>query len=190
MKFLRNIKEIGRKILIAISIVVLFQFGSAKPVQASDKWGGVLLDPIISLITSLGDGILSLIHRFVMGQEQAYYKIDTTMSILQKIISVVVGILVGIAVVAAVVLTLGSAGALLAGVLPALASTITAVTTTVAIVLGARSWVACGSKCVLLQIFGQINLYCHCIQFRRKKSSEEIYCFLMWISSIHRMKFM
>ena len=146
MKFLRNIKEIGRKILIAISIVVLFQFGSAKPVQASDDWGGVLLDPIISLITSLGDGILSLIHRFVMGQQQAYYKIDTTMSILQKIISVVVGILVGIAVVAAVVLTLGSAGALLAGVLPALASTITAVTTTVAIVLGVAAGLATGAS--------------------------------------------
>ncbi len=56
MKFFEN-KKIWKKIVIMLLLVLLFQFGLATPVQATDDegFGGILLSPIVSLIVALGD---------------------------------------------------------------------------------------------------------------------------------------
>lgn len=58
MKFFEN-KKICKKIVIMILMVLLFQFGFATPVRATDDndegVGGILLSPIVSLFVALGD---------------------------------------------------------------------------------------------------------------------------------------
>ncbi len=72
MKFFTN-KSIWSKIIIILIFVILFEFVVAKPVQADDDFvtfGGTLVSPIAGLFVALGDGMTSVMHEWIMGQEQ------------------------------------------------------------------------------------------------------------------------
>lgn len=54
MKIFTN-QKIWKKIVIALLIVMMFQFFTASPVRAEDGIGGKLMEPIIDLVVWIGD---------------------------------------------------------------------------------------------------------------------------------------
>lgn len=98
-------KGFWSKIIILLIVIILFQFVMIRPVAADDTMdfkpaleaqeqnseankstrenakkvmglGGKLLEPILQLLLILGDGIVSILHRTIMGQERASIYID------------------------------------------------------------------------------------------------------------------
>ena len=67
IKFFTN-KKIWEKVLLALIFVILFQFAVMEPVQADVvEFGGKLISPILSLLVSLGDGVMDVLHSSIMG---------------------------------------------------------------------------------------------------------------------------
>lgn len=88
------------KILIILLVIMSFNF--ICPTVSNADMGGTLLEPVTNLLTSLGDGIIDVVHSFVMGQEQSILHSSSNRW------QVFLGILAGIATVAlAIVLTAG-----------------------------------------------------------------------------------
>lgn len=54
MKIFTN-KKIWKKIVVALLIVMMFQFFITSPVKANDGIGGKLMEPIVDLIVWIGD---------------------------------------------------------------------------------------------------------------------------------------
>lgn len=54
MKIFTN-QKVWKKIVVALLIVLAFQFIVSSPVRAEDGIGGKLLEPIIDLVVWLGD---------------------------------------------------------------------------------------------------------------------------------------
>lgn len=80
MKFFTN-KSIWTKIVIVLIFVILFQFAVARPVQADYvdtgiEFAGKLMSPIISLVVSLGDACMGLMHSSIMGVDESLSSID------------------------------------------------------------------------------------------------------------------
>ena len=52
--------------------LTLFNFAGTTSVQAAKEddevWGGVLVNPIVKLLTALGDAIMEILHRSVQEQ--------------------------------------------------------------------------------------------------------------------------
>lgn len=69
-------KGFVRKIIIVLIFLTIFNFlhPNITIVQAADSIeeqndalpGGILLSPVLSLITGLGDGVMSLLHKFIL----------------------------------------------------------------------------------------------------------------------------
>ena len=81
MKFFTN-KSIWSKIVIALVIVLVFQFIVAKPslgVDQSDaiEFGGKLLSPIVSLGVTLADAIQEIMQSSIMGTSNSLMHINT-----------------------------------------------------------------------------------------------------------------
>lgn len=141
MKIFTN-KSIWKKIAIALVIIILFEFMLSSPVRADDDGvGGKLMEPILSLTTALGDGIVHIIHESVMGQDQSLIRVDMREGIWEHIGGVIIGILAGIAAVAVIVLTAGAA-ALVAGLVGITATVSIGVST---IIVGAGVGYAVGT---------------------------------------------
>lgn len=76
-------KSIVLKIVIALVIVILFNFSAPTVSNASEVLsaiGGTLLEPILNLIVAIGDGIMYLIHNTIMGMDSTLLKVSTTSS--------------------------------------------------------------------------------------------------------------
>ena len=128
MKKLVN-NKIWTKVLMILLIVLLFQFIIATPVvnAADDGIGGKLLSPVMSLLVTIGDAIVDIIHESVMGQTQSLIPIDMSTTWWENWGGVVIGILAGLACIAVIVLTCG---------LAALALSVVGITATVSIGVG------------------------------------------------------
>lgn len=120
MKFFTN-KGIWSKIIIALIIVLVFEFIVAKPSLGSDidkvEFGGKLLAPVISLGVTLADAGIQIMQSSIMGTNESLIHIDTSSTwwtLFKDLIKVVV-------FAAAVVATLASGG-ILAGVVAAAAA--------------------------------------------------------------------
>lgn len=114
MKFFTN-KSIWSKIIIALIIVLVFEFIVAKPSLGSDidkvEFGGKLLAPVISLGVTLADAGIQIMQSSIMGTNESLIHIDTSSTwwnIFKDLVKIVV-------FAAAVVATLASGG-ILAGV--------------------------------------------------------------------------
>ena len=59
-------KSLILKIVIALVVVILFNF-SAPTVSQAASIGGTLLQPVVSLLTALGDGLMLLIQSILFG---------------------------------------------------------------------------------------------------------------------------
>lgn len=78
MKFFMN-KSIWSKIVIILVFILLFQFVVSKPSLGKSDWiegGGKLLQPVISLVVTLGDGVMDLLHSSIMGVPTALLSAD------------------------------------------------------------------------------------------------------------------
>ena len=67
MKIFANKSKV-HKIIIVILVVMLFNFSAPKPVQA-DGIGGVLLDPVFFLTTTIVDSIYNGVQAFMLGAD-------------------------------------------------------------------------------------------------------------------------
>ena len=81
MKFFTN-KNIWTKIIIVLIFILLFEFVVAKPSLGADsdgdlvEFGGKLITPFVSLIVTLGDGVVELMHSSIMGTSESLLQAD------------------------------------------------------------------------------------------------------------------
>ena len=109
MKSIRN-KKVLSKILIVLLVIMGFNIISPMTVKAADL-GGILMEPIANVLTSLGDGIMDIIHQCIMGQTHATLHSSSTFW----------GDVISVIVFAGVVITLSILTVGL-GILPAMAT--------------------------------------------------------------------
>lgn len=116
MKIFTN-QSIWRKIVIVLLIVLLFNTLMVKPVHADVlEFGGKLMSPILSLFVSLGDGIMDIIGRTIMGAYSSLYEVDRDDSLLDGILTALVALGAAALAIALVVLTAGAAAVALAAI--------------------------------------------------------------------------
>ena len=125
MKFFSN-KKIVFKLIVSLCIcLTLINFGASSIVYADGaevaKTGGKLLSPFIDLVMTIGDGVMDVVQKAIMGTP-ATIDLDLTTSIWGVVISAIVAI---VACVALVVLT-GGIGAFLAAI-PAVGGVLSAI---------------------------------------------------------------
>ena len=134
MRFFTN-KSIWSKIIIILIFVLLFEFVVAKPTLGAEvtdaivEGGGVLLKPIMSLVVTLGDSIMTMMQSVIMGTDATIMPVDVNAdfwTILGQIVTAAVTVLAAIAVVVGAVVTGGGAlaviGAIAGQVFPILAT--------------------------------------------------------------------
>lgn len=119
MKILKN--KLLVKLIAGICLFfTLFNFVGATKVYAtsateseSEGWGGVLIKPVIKLLTAIADGIIGFLNKNIEGQSTAFIKIEGKNSWWSKWGPAVVGIITGViftAVVLVALITLIPAG--------------------------------------------------------------------------------
>ena len=135
MKFFTN-KSIWTKIIIVLIIVILFEFIIAKPSlgasvgETAIEFGGTLLSPLLSLVVSLADGMMGLLHSSIMGINESLVAIDNEASmweIIGKIFVVAVAVISAIAVICSAVATGGATVPLLLGTIAKAVGSIAAI---------------------------------------------------------------
>lgn len=104
MRLITN-KNIKRKILIAILIIIVASF--IFPVKAQASIGGKLLEPVIDLVVALGDGTYNIVHRVILDQEETLIRVEFDDGFWATVAKIFVAI--GAAILAAVVI-IGTAG--------------------------------------------------------------------------------
>lgn len=104
MKLITN-KNVKRKILIAILIIIIASF--IFPVKAQASIGGKLLEPVIDLVVALGDGTYNIVHRVILDQEETLIRVEFDDGFWATVAKIFVAI--GAAILAAVVI-IGTAG--------------------------------------------------------------------------------
>ena len=87
-------KSLILKIVIALVVVILFNF-SAPTISQAASIGGTLLQPVVSLLTALGDGLMLLIQSILFGVNYSVITLtdDPPGSILESILDFGSGIL-------------------------------------------------------------------------------------------------
>lgn len=99
MKIFTN-KSIWKKIAMVLVIIILFQAFATNPAFAKKEsggdvieGGGKLIGPIFSLLVTMGDGILNILHSSIMKIDESLIEVDNEASwwdTLKTIISVIV----------------------------------------------------------------------------------------------------
>ncbi len=74
MSIFKN-KKIWTKLICVLLLIMVFQFVAPEPVEASEGWG-ILLDPITSLVLALADGVNSILHTYIAGNDTALISVD------------------------------------------------------------------------------------------------------------------
>ena len=120
MKMLKN-KFLIKLLATMCLFLTLFNFTGTPRVYADGEkvWGGVLLNPIINLMTALGDCVMEILHDSIQEQKQAIIKVDGN-SDAEKgwalFGAVVIGILAAVAFIALIVVTGGTIAAAAAAI--------------------------------------------------------------------------
>lgn len=114
MSILKN-KRIFQKLGIVLLLIIFFNFVGTNFVFADDgSWGGKLLVPVMDLVTTIGDGILGIVHKAVIQQDEIYITVDMTTKWWEYLSTALVFIAAAIAAAALIVATAGLAAAALA----------------------------------------------------------------------------
>lgn len=106
MKIFQN-KKIWQKIVLVILIFLLFQFVTSKPVHAIP--GDTLLEPVTSLFANLGDGIMNIMQKTIMGMETSGAWVEESSNLWLKILLIAAAIVVATVAVASIILSGGAA---------------------------------------------------------------------------------
>lgn len=134
MSILKN--KILVKLIASICLILtIFNFSGINKVRA-ESWGGVLLEPVTTLLTAIGDAIMDGLHKAIIKQDTTMIKIsgDTSWSDFWNRVKLV---LIAIAVAVVVVLASVYLGGLLAAIATKIAGTAAGVIVTGAIKTGA-----------------------------------------------------
>ncbi len=121
MKIFTN-KKIGKKILIAIVIVLLFQIFLTSPIQAKNEktdtieFGGKLMGPILSLLVTIGDGIMDIIGKTIMGASSSIYEIQMG-SEFWEIVGTALAFIAGAAIAIALIFVTGGIAGVIGSIL-------------------------------------------------------------------------
>ena len=115
MKIFQN-EKIFKKLVILLLIITIVGFVKPKTVEAKEI-GGELLNPVMSLFVTIGDGIISIIQKVVLDMDDSIIDVDAHASWFAKFI-----VILGIAVVTffAVAAVIISAGGLSIAIIPGL----------------------------------------------------------------------
>lgn len=117
MKFFTN-KNIWTKIIIVLIFIILFEFVVAKPTMASNEieFGGKLISPIFSLVVTIGDSIMDVMHSSIMGADTVLLDFDLGSTIWERIGNALVWIAAAAVAVIAFAITGGLISSLLVGI--------------------------------------------------------------------------
>lgn len=117
MKIFEN-KSVFKKLIIVLLCILLLSFCMPKGVNAAsdDGIGGKLLNPVMSLFVSLGDGAMALLQKVVFHADASLINVDSSASFWSKLIVVVAAIAIAAVAIAAVVITGGGALAIVIGI--------------------------------------------------------------------------
>ena len=63
-----------QKILIALVFVILFNFISPKVTFAG--WETLLVDPVMTFVTVIGDSAIYLLQKYILGQNETFYELS------------------------------------------------------------------------------------------------------------------
>lgn len=115
-----NKKSLVLKIVIALVIVILFNFSAPTLSHAgvSEVIGGTLLSPIIDLLLAIGDGAINLVQSILFGMDNSLLKVAVHEASFWETVGMVLGAVAGIAAVVAITIVTG--GTALAAIVPAL----------------------------------------------------------------------
>lgn len=106
MSFFTNKKFLFKLIATICIFLTLFNFGLAPKSNAADisAVGGILLDPIVDMALVLGDGIMEIIQRSIMGTPAGliFSNKGSWLDTLKSVVKVVLAIVIGLVAVAAV----------------------------------------------------------------------------------------
>ena len=93
-------KGFVRKIFIILTFLVVFNFiypympvSFAKDVEEQNEelQGGILLNPVLSLVTAIGDGLMNAMQKFLLGMNSSFYHVNNSSGTLAVLTGVVVG---------------------------------------------------------------------------------------------------
>lgn len=120
MKLFTN-KKVWSKIIVILIFLLLFQFVSVNYTFATNddvvlEVGGKLLSPILSLLVGLGDAVVDILHKAIMGVDEAIMKADLGMTTWEIIGNAFVWIIAAAIAVGLFIITGGIIGPLLVGI--------------------------------------------------------------------------
>lgn len=115
MKIFEN-KNIFKKIVIVLLVVLVASFCFSGKVQADDGIGGKLLNPVMSLFVALGDGTMTLIQDAMLNLDISLIPINDDSGFWAKFWVVLTSAVIVTGIIAATVLTVGAAGGVVAAV--------------------------------------------------------------------------
>ena len=117
MEVLKN-KFLVKLIASICLVVTLLSFSTSSKVYAADSddklWGGVLLTPIIQLLTATGDLVMNILHESVQDQDIVIFEINGHQEWWEKVaglLSIAWGIFVAAVIISVVVLATGGIAA-------------------------------------------------------------------------------
>ena len=93
-------KGFVRKIFIILTFLVVFNFiypympvSFAKDVEEQNEeiQGGILLNPVLSLVTAIGDGVMNAMQKFLLGMNSSFYHVNNSSGALAVLAGVVAG---------------------------------------------------------------------------------------------------
>lgn len=117
MKFFTN-KKLWQKIAIILLILFIFQFFIPKPTHAIV--GDVLLEPVTSLFANLGDGIMNILQKTIMGMDASGVWVEENNGeFWMKILIIVAAIVIATVAVIATIYTGGAALTIIASAIGA-----------------------------------------------------------------------
>ena len=120
----------------------------AKNTKEEVVWGGVLIKPIVNLMTAIGDSIMEILHDSIQQQRQAIIKIDgseSSKSALARFGAVLVGLLAAVGFIAAVVLAGWAVGVIGTAIDMTTAGAVVTVGT---LVRSVSHWYSCRKSCL------------------------------------------
>lgn len=118
MKIFTN-KSIWKKIAIALVIIISFEAIITHPVQASVlEAGGKLIKPFFSLLVTVGDGVMAILHSSIMNIDASLIEVDNTSTVWKTIkavfaVALTIACVVGACIASGGLATICTAGAIL-----------------------------------------------------------------------------
>ena len=98
MKLFAN-KSMWKKIVIIFLVINIFTFIAPKPVAAG--FGGALMKPVCDFLVWTGDGIVNIVHRVLVHQNDTLIKVDLNDGIMAAF-RILAAVIVGIVIIALV----------------------------------------------------------------------------------------